>query len=208
MHIAIYTDCGMEVKRMCDFDLTIKVPMRTNPYMGSSTEYNLWQAYVGESMASNRYLYYASVARKAGYEYIAAAFEKIAANEKEHAKIWFKELNQIGSLSENLGMTAQGENHECTSLYPRMAEEAYNEGFNKLGKLFEAVAKIEHHHECVFRDLIYELETDSSFQKSGLVVWECRNCGHIELAEAAPLTCPVCDHPQAFFQAISRKNNK
>ena len=167
---------------------------------GSKTEANLWTAFAGESQARNKYTYFASVAKKAGYEQIAAIFEETANNEKEHAKMWFKELGGIGDTAANLKAAAAGENEEWTSMYKEMAETARAEGFDRLAFLFEGVAKIEKTHEERYLKLLDNLKKGEVFKKGEKVMWFCRNCGHVEIAESAPAVCPVCKHPQAYFQ--------
>ena len=167
---------------------------------GSKTEANLWEAFAGESQARNKYTYFASAAKKAGYEQIAAIFEETAANEKEHAKMWFKALGGIGDTKANLAAAAEGENSEWTSMYPRMAQTAREEGFDHLAYLFEAVAAIEKEHEERYRKLLANLEEDVVFHAGEETVWICRNCGHIHVGKDAPEVCPVCAHPQAYFQ--------
>lgn len=172
---------------------------------GSKTEANLMTAFAGESQARNKYTYFASKARKEGYVQIAQLFEDTANNEKEHAKIWFKLLNGIGSTPENLKAAAEGENYEWTDMYKTFAEEAREEGFDQIAFLFESVAKIEKEHEERYRALLSNVEKGEVFKKGSIVVWECSNCGHIVIGEAAPQMCPVCAHPQAYFQ-IKAKN--
>jgi len=171
-----------------------------NKYHGTKTEKNLWEAFAGESMARNKYTYYASVAKKAGYEQIAALFLKTAENEKEHAKLWAKALNEICNTEENLLKAAEGENYEWTDMYDRMAKEADEEGFTELAEQFRGVAAIEKAHEERYRKLLNNVETMEVFKKSGVVIWECRNCGHIVVGLEAPTVCPVCKHPQAYFE--------
>ena len=171
-----------------------------NKYAGTKTEKNLWEAFAGESQARNKYTYFASVAKKAGYEQIAEIFLKTADNEKEHAKLWFKELGELGSVEENLLHAAEGENFEWTDMYERMAREAEEEGFAELAAQFRGVAAIEKLHEERYRALLKNVETAAVFAKSEVKVWECRNCGHIVVGTAAPEICPVCAHPQAFFE--------
>ena len=168
-----------------------------NKYAGTKTEKNLWEAFAGESQARNKYTYFASVAKKAGYEQIAALFLKTADNEKEHAKMWFKELGQLGTTEENLLHAAEGESFEWTDMYDRMAKEADEEGFHALAAKFRGVAAIEKSHEERYRKLLENVEKLEVFEKAGVTVWECRNCGHLVLAAAAPQLCPVCAHPQA-----------
>lgn len=168
---------------------------------GSKTEANLWTAFAGESQARNKYTYFASAAKKAGYEQIAAIFEETANNEKEHAKMWFKELGGIGDTAENLKAAAEGENGEWTSMYPEMAATAREEGFTRLAYLFEAVAAIEKEHEERYLKLLANLENDVVFKADDEnTVWICRNCGHIHVGKEAPAVCPVCAHPQAYFE--------
>ncbi len=171
-----------------------------NKYAGTKTEKNLWEAFAGESQARNKYTYYASVAKKAGYEQIAALFLKTAENEKEHAKLWFKALGELGTTEENLFHAAEGENFEWTDMYDRMAKEADEEGFPELAAQFRGVAAIEKEHEERYRALLKNVETKQVFEKSGVQVWECRNCGHIVVGTSAPQVCPVCNHPQAYFE--------
>ncbi len=171
-----------------------------NPYAGTKTEKNLQEAFAGESMARNKYTYFASVAKKNGYEQIAALFLKTADNEKEHAKLWFKALGELGDTSENLLHAAEGENFEWTDMYDRMAREADEEGFHELAEQFRGVAAIEKHHEERYRALLKNVEAMEVFKKAGVTVWECRNCGHIVIGTEAPETCPVCKHPQSYFE--------
>ena len=167
---------------------------------GSKTEANLWTAFAGESQARNKYTYFASAAKKAGYEQIAAIFEETAGNEKEHAKMWFKELGGIGDTAANLRAAAEGENEEWTSMYPEMAATAREEGFTRIAYLFEAVAAIEKEHEERYRTLLANLENDVVFKTDDdQTVWICRNCGHIHVGKEAPKVCPVCAHPQSYF---------
>mgnify|MGYP002868707076 CR=1 FL=1 len=171
-----------------------------NKYKGTQTEKNLEAAFAGESQARNKYTYFASVAKKEGYEQIAELFLKTADNEKEHAKMWFKELNGIGDTAANLGAAADGENYEWTDMYEGFAETAAKEGFPALAAKFRAVAAIEKRHEERYRALLKNVETAAVFEKSEIKVWECRNCGHIVVGEAAPEICPVCAHLQAYFE--------
>ena len=171
-----------------------------NKYAGTKTEKNLWEAFAGESQARNKYSYFASVAKKEGYEQISALFLKTAENEKEHAKLWFKELGALGTTAENLGAAADGENFEWTDMYERMAKEAEEEGFPELAAKFRGVGAIEKMHEERYRALLKNVETAQVFEKSEVKVWECRNCGHIVVGTAAPEVCPVCNHPQAYFE--------
>lgn len=183
----------------------VKIADPKNPYAGTKTEKNLWEAFAGESQARNKYTYFASVAMKAGYGQIAALFLQTAENEKEHAKLWFKALGELGNTAENLLHAAQGENAEWTDMYDRMAREADEEGFHDLAAQFRGVAAIEKSHEERYRALLHNVETKQVFEKSGVTVWECRNCGHIVVGTKAPETCPVCNHPQAYFEV--RKEN-
>ena len=171
-----------------------------NPYAGTKTEQNLWEAFAGESQARNKYTYFASVAKKAGYEQIAALFLQTAANEMEHAKLWFKALGELGDTPENLLHAAQGEHYEWTEMYDRMAREADEEGFHELAEQFRGVAAIEKTHEERYRRLLHNVEAKQVFEKSGVTLWECRNCGHLVMGTKAPEVCPVCKHPQAFFE--------
>ena len=176
---------------------------KKNPYSGTKTEQNLLAAFAGESQARNKYTYYASKAKKEGFEQISALFLKTAENEKEHAKLWFKELNGIGTTAENLADAADGENYEWTDMYEGFAKVAEEEGFAELAAKFRGVAAIEKHHEERYRALLKNVETKQVFEKSSVKVWECRNCGHIMVGEKAPEVCPVCAHPQAYFEINS-----
>ena len=176
-----------------------------NPYAGTKTEQNLWAAFAGESQARNKYTYFASVAKKEGYEQIAAIFEATANNEKEHAKLWFKALGELGNTAENLLHAAEGENYEWTDMYDTFAKEAEEEGFTKLAAQFRMVAKIEKSHEERYRALLNNVEMQKVFEKGEMTMWECRNCGHLVMGLKAPKVCPVCDHPQSFFEV--RKEN-
>ena len=167
---------------------------------GSKTEANLWKAFAGESQARNKYTYFSSKAKKDGYEQIAAIFEETANNEKEHAKLWFKALDGIGTTEENLKAAAAGENEEWTSMYAEMAKTAEAEGFLQLAAQFEGVAKIEKSHEERYLKLLENLKKGEVFKKGEKVMWFCRNCGHVEITENAPAVCPVCHHPQSYFQ--------
>ena len=171
-----------------------------NKYAGTQTEKNLEAAFAGESMARNKYTYYASKAKKDGYEQIAALFLKTADNEKEHAKLWFKELAGIGDTAENLLHAAEGENYEWTDMYTEFAKTAEAEGFYALAAKFRMVAAIEKHHEERYRALLKNVETAQVFEKSEVKVWECRNCGHIVVGTKALKVCPACEHPQAYFE--------
>ena len=174
-------------------------------YEGTQTEKNLRAAFSGESEARNKYTYFASVAKKQGYEQISALFLKTAENEKEHAKMWFKELEGLGDTAANLLSAAEGENYEWTDMYDGFAKTAEEEGFHDLAVKFRMVAAIEKHHEERYRALLKNVETAAVFEKSEVKVWECRNCGHITVGLAAPEICPVCAHPQSFFE-ISAEN--
>ena len=167
---------------------------------GTKTEKNLMEAFAGESMARNKYTYFASVAKKEGYEQLAAIFEETAGNEKEHAKLWFKELNGIGDTAENLLSAAEGENYEWTDMYDGFAKTAEEEGFHELAQRFRLVAAIEKHHEERYRALLHNVEMAEVFAKSEVKVWECRNCGHIVIGKKAPEVCPACNHPQSYFE--------
>ena len=171
-----------------------------NKYAGTKTEKNLWEAFAGESQARNKYTYFASAAKKAGYEQIAAIFLQTADNEKEHAKLWFKELEGIGDTAANLKAAAEGENYEWTDMYKGFAETAEKEGFPELAARFRMVAEIEKHHEDRYRALLNNVETAAVFEKSEVKVWECRNCGHIVVGTKAPEICPTCAHPQSYFE--------
>lgn len=172
---------------------------------GSKTEANLWEAFAGESQARNKYTYFASVAKKAGYEQIAAIFTDTADNEKEHAKLWFKELGALGDTAANLKAAAEGEHYEWTEMYRSFAEIAKEEGFTRLAFLFEGVSKIEKSHEERYLQLLKSVETDAVFQKDEEQIWICRNCGHIHIGKEAPGVCPVCAHPKAYFE-VKAKN--
>ena len=174
--------------------------MAKNKYAGTKTEQNLLEAFAGESMARNKYTYFASVAKKAGYEQIAAMFLKTADNEKEHAKLWFKALGGVGTVEENLRAAAEGENYEWTDMYEGFAKTADEEGFHELAEQFRGVAAIEKMHEERYRKLLNNIEEKKVFEKSGVTVWECRNCGHVVIGTNAPEECPVCHHPQSFFE--------
>lgn len=171
-----------------------------NKYAGTQTEKNLEAAFAGESQARNKYTYFASKAKKEGFEQIAALFEETANNEKEHAKLWFKELNGIGSTAENLAAAADGENYEWTDMYDGFAKTADEEGFTLLAEKFRMVAAIEKRHEERYRALLHNIQAQEVFAKSEVKVWECRNCGHIVVGKEAPAVCPVCAHPQAYFE--------
>ena len=171
-----------------------------NKYAGTQTEKNLWEAFAGESQAINKYTYFASVAKKQGFEQIADLFLKTADNEKEHAKLWFKELCGIGDTAQNLAAAAEGENYEWTDMYEGFAKTAEEEGFTDLAKRFRLVAAVEKHHEERYRALLHNVESAQVFEKSEIKVWECRNCGHIVIGKEAPKVCPTCNHPQSYFE--------
>lgn len=179
--------------------------MAKSKYEGTQTQKNLEAAFAGESQARNKYTYFSSVAKKEGYQQIAELFLKTADNEKEHAKMWFKELNGIGSTAENLSAAADGENFEWTDMYEDFAKTADKEGFPELAQKFRLVAAIEKRHEERYRALLKNVETAAVFEKSEVKVWECRNCGHIVVGTKAPDVCPTCNHPQSFFE-ISAEN--
>ena len=178
-----------------------------NKYAGTKTEKNLWEAFAGESQARNKYSYFASVAKKNGYEQISEIFLKTADNEKEHAKMWFKLLHDGGipTTAVNLKDAADGENYEWTDMYDRMAKEAKEEGFDRIAYLFEAVGKIEKEHEERYKKLLENVEGELVFSRDGDRIWNCRNCGHICVGKKAPAMCPVCEHPQSFFEIKAEK---
>lgn len=171
-----------------------------NKYAGTQSKKNLMTAFAGESEARNKYTFFASVAKKQGFEQIAALFLKTADNEKEHAKLWFKELNGIGDTADNLKAAAAGENYEWTDMYDSFAKTAEEEGFPELAARFRLVGAIEKHHEERYRALLHNIETAEVFAKSEVKVWECRNCGHIVVGTQAPEVCPTCNHPQSYFE--------
>jgi len=171
-----------------------------NKYAGTQSEKNLMTSFAGESEARNKYTFFASVAKKQGFEQIAALFLKTADNEKEHAKLWFKELNGIGDTADNLKAAAAGENYEWTDMYDSFAKTAEEEGFPELAARFRLVGAIEKHHEERYRALLHNIETAEVFAKSEVKVWECRNCGHIVVGTQAPEVCPTCNHPQSYFE--------
>ena len=179
--------------------------MAKNPYAGTQTEKNLEAAFAGESQARNKYTYFASTAKKEGFEQISALFLKTAENEKEHAKMWFKELEGIGDTKANLLSAAEGENYEWTDMYYGFAKTAEEEGFKELAAKFRLVAAIEKHHEERYRKLLANVEAQEVFKKSEVKMWECRNCGHIVVGTKAPEICPTCAHPQSYFE-ISEVN--
>ena len=178
----------------------LKNTTMTNKYSGTQTEKNLAAAFAGESQARNKYTYFASRAKKDGFEQIASIFQQTADNEKEHAKMWFKELSGIGTTAENLAAAAEGENYEWTDMYEDFAKTAEEEGFNKLAQKFRLVAAIEKRHEERYRALLRNVEAQEVFKKSEVKVWECRNCGHIVVGTEAPEICPTCSHPKAYFE--------
>lgn len=167
---------------------------------GSKTEANLWKAFAGESMARNKYTYFSGVAKKEGYEQIAAIFEETAGNEKEHAKLWFKELGGLHSTKENLLAAAEGEHEEWTDMYKTMSEEAREEGFHRLADMFASVAKVEKSHEDRYVKLAENVDNGEVFKRGEVKVWYCRNCGHLEYGIEAPDVCPICSHPQSYFE--------
>ena len=169
---------------------------------GSKTEANLWIAFAGESQARNKYDYFASKAKKEGYEQIAAIFQETALNEKEHAKLWFKALDGIGTTPENLAAAAAGENEEWTSMYPEFAKTAREEGFDKIAQLFEAVASIEKEHEERYKILLANVEAEKVFKADDTVIWQCSNCGYVCTGKEAPEECPVCAHPKSYFVVL------
>lgn len=191
--------CKQGADKFVRVDDTPATPSKS-PYAGTKTEKNLWEAFAGESQARNKYTYFASVAKKAGFEQIAALFLQTAANEMEHAKLWFRALGELGDTPENLLHAAEGENYEWTNMYDRMAREAEEEGFHDLAEQFRGVAAIEKTHEERYRKLLHNVEAKAVFEKSGVTLWECRNCGHLVMGTKAPDVCPVCKHPQAFFE--------
>ena len=176
------------------------VVLTGNPYAGTKTENNLRAAFSGESEARNKYTYFASKAKKEGFEQIAEIFQKTADNEKEHAELWFKELSAVGTTLDNLKSGAEGENYEWTDMYVDFAKTADEEGFHELAQKFRMVADIERHHEERYRALIKNIENNKVFEKSEIKIWECRNCGHIIVGEKVPEVCPVCAHPQSYFE--------
>ncbi len=174
--------------------------MKMNKYSGTKTEQNLKEAFAGESQARNKYTYFASVAKKEGYEQIADIFLKTADNEKEHAKMWFKELGELNDTIKNLDAAANGENYEWTDMYENFAKVADEEGFHELAEKFRGVAAIEKRHEERYRALLHNVETKQVFERSEVKIWECRNCGHIVVGTKAPEICPVCSHPKAYYE--------
>lgn len=183
-----------------DGEITHSIHHKRNEIRRNSNRKNLMAAFAGESEARNKYTYFASKAKKEGFEQIAALFLKTADNEKEHAKLWFKELNGIGDTAENLLSAAEGENYEWTDMYDGFAKTADEEGFHELAQRFRLVAAIEKHHEERYRALLHNVEMAEVFAKSEVKVWECRNCGHIVVGEKAPEVCPTCNHPQSYFE--------
>ena len=183
----------------------VEAPVGKKELKGSKTEKNLEEAFAGESMARNKYTYFASKAKKEGYVQIAALFEETAVNEREHAKLWFKYLHggAVGSTIENLAAAAEGENYEWTDMYERMAREAREEGFDEIAEKFEMVGTIEKHHEERYRKLLKNIQDKKVFSKDGDAIWQCSNCGHIVIGKQAPEVCPVCNHPQAYFQILA-----
>ncbi len=201
-----YAEEGQEpVCPQCRSNMVTKLeqPPKANPYAGTLTEANLQTAFSGESQARNKYTYFASVAKKEGYEQLYEIFLKTADNEKEHAKMWFKELKGIGTTPENLSKAADGENHEWTKMYDGFAQTAEKEGFPELAAKFRMVAQIEKQHEERYRALLENIEMQKVFEKSSVRIWECRNCGHIVVGTKAPDVCPVCNHPKSYFELRS-----
>ena len=187
------------------FEKIEQAPVKANPYAGTKTEKNLWEAFAGESQARNKYTFFASVAKKQGFEQIAELFQKTADNEKEHAELWFKALGEVGDTAANLLHAAEGENYEWTDMYDRMAKDAEEEGFHALAAQFRGVAAIEKSHEERYRALLNNVETKKVFEKCAVQVWECRVCGHMMVGTKAPEVCPICSHGQAYFEI--RKEN-
>ena len=179
--------------------------MKNNKYAGTRTEKNLMEAFAGESQARNKYTYFASVAKKQGFEQIAALFLKTAENEKEHAKLWFKELSGIGGTAENLKAAAEGENEEWADLYPEFAKVAEEEGFTAIAAVFRNIAKVEAEHEARYRTLLARVEAGKVFERDEVILWQCRNCGFVYEGKTAPKACPACAHPQAYFE--EKKSN-
>lgn len=176
---------------------------KKNRFAGTKTEKNLWEAFAGESQARNKYTYFASVAKKEGYEQIADIFLGTANNEKEHAKLWFKHLGELSDTAANLLHAAEGENYEWTDMYENFAKDAEAEGFPELAAQFRAVGQIEKAHEARYRKLLSNVEMKAVFEKSEMKIWECRNCGHLVMGKEAPEVCPVCNHPQSYFEVRS-----
>ena len=201
-------DAAPEICPLCKKDSSYFVAVeqpKTVQFKGSKTEQNLKDAFAGESQARNKYTYFASVAKKEGYEQIAAIFLQTAENEKEHAKMWFKALGELKDTAANLLAAAEGENYEWTDMYDTFAKEAEEEGFTKLAFQFRMVAAIEKTHEERYRKLLNNVEMQQVFEKAEETMWECRNCGHLVIGKKAPLVCPVCAHPQSYFEV--RKEN-
>ena len=200
LSVGFQADCHKPTVFQIHFIKEEKTMKKTNKYAGTQTEKNLMAAFSGESEARNKYTYFASVAKKQGFEQIAALFLKTAENEKEHAKLWFKELEGIGDTAENLLAAAEGENYEWTDMYEGFAKTAEEEGFKELAIRFRLIAAIEKHHEERYRALLHNVEMAEVFEKSEVKIWECRNCGHIVVGEKAPQLCPACKHPQSYFE--------
>ena len=192
--------CHHGADKFVKYDESKEAPVVKNRYAGTKTEKNLWEAFAGESQARNKYTYFASVAKKAGFEQIADIFLRTAANEKEHAELWFKHLGEVGDTAQNLLHAAEGESYEWNDMYARMAREAEEEGFPELAEQFRNVAAVEKAHEERYRRLLHNVEAKEVFEKSGVTLWECRNCGHLVLSTKAPEVCPTCYHPQAYFE--------
>ena len=201
-----YVHEGDEAPQVCPKCKKTGVFKEVNPLKGTKTEANLMEAFAGESQARNKYTYFASKAKKEGYVQIAALFEETAANEKEHAKIWFKYLcgGDIPTTAENLAAAAAGENCEWTDMYKRMAKEAREEGFDEIAAKFEMVGEIERHHEERYLKLLENVNGKKVFSKDGDAIWQCANCGHIVVGKQAPEVCPVCNHPQSYFQVLAQ----
>ena len=192
--------CHHGADKFVKYDESKEAPVVKNRYAGTKTEKNLWEAFAGESQARNKYTYFASVAKKAGFEQIADIFLRTADNEKEHAELWFKHLGEVGDTAQNLLHAAEGESYEWNDMYARMAREAEEEGFPELAEQFRNVAAVEKAHEERYRRLLHNVEAKEVFEKSGVTLWECRNCGHLVLGLKAPEECPVCKHAQAYFE--------
>lgn len=189
---------------MREFEIPICVNDQDNQFFGTRTERNLWTAYAGESMAALKYFYYASVVKKAGYEVLAELFQKTANNEIEHAKIWYKKLKQLPKLPiECVSDAVSGELHEWSTMYKGMANDAIEDGFDELATLFSNVSEIEKNHATNFQLALSNLDTGAFFRQTGLIIWECRNCGYRVISDVAPNACPVCEHPQGYFQAVN-----
>lgn len=188
---------------MREFEIPICINDCDNKYFGTQSEINLWAAFAGECMAANKYLYYASIVKKAGYEVLAEIFEETAHNEKEHAKVFYKQLRQLPKTPEEcLSDAITGELHEWSNVYKTMALQAMDDGFNELACIFSKVSEIEKKHEDRYQLALSKLDLGTFFRNTGLVIWECRNCGYRTVSDKAPISCPVCNHPQAYFQEV------